>query len=186
MHGIGTTPPRRKWLIYTRPTVVRGRPGHLSQVLQRCWPCVSLPAVRLPSMNDMYEYVTRCRAGVTAAVSKGHQIYSSGQIRAGATMVEYPGIIESMLIRRTLHGRVVTRRVDNMAEGTTGVTESCVACPLQNPCPHRKTGDAPPACPPTTTGPSVPPVESLLDTLLCRQWASNGASLAQWIPLYVG
>ena len=46
-------------------------------------------------------------------------------VRAGATTIKkYPGIISNkMLIRRTLHEMsVYTHRVDNMAEGSAGMT----------------------------------------------------------------
>ena len=45
-------------------------------------------------------------------------------LRAGATTVIHPGNSSnnSQLLRRTLHGRVFARRMDNMAEGSTGVT----------------------------------------------------------------
>ena len=48
-----------------------------------------------------------------------------GQRRAGATTIEkYPVIIsDKMLVRRTLHEMsVYTHRVDNMAEGSAGMT----------------------------------------------------------------
>ena len=49
----------------------------------------------------------------------------SGQQGVGATAIKiYPGIIgNKMLIRRTLHEMsVYTHRVDNMAEGSAGMT----------------------------------------------------------------
>ena len=48
-----------------------------------------------------------------------------GQRRAGATTIKkYPGIISNkMLIRRALHEMsVFTHRVDNMTEGSAGMT----------------------------------------------------------------
>jgi len=47
-----------------------------------------------------------------------------GQQRAGATIKKHPGIISNkMLIGRTLHEMsVYTHRVDNMAEGSAGMT----------------------------------------------------------------
>ena len=61
-----------------------------------------------------------------------------GQRRAGATTIEkYPAFISNkMLIRRTLHEMsVYTHRVDNMAEGSAGMTWVVCAC-KQNDLPE--------------------------------------------------
>ena len=67
-----------------------------------------------------------------------HKKIDPRQRRAGATTIEkFPGIISNkMLIRRTLHElSASTHRVDNMAEGSAGMTWVVCAC-KQNDLPE--------------------------------------------------